>query len=130
MIAIEIPSIFAGNRWRSYTVAKSCSVISGALIFTSIMLSDDKSRVALWRVQSWAAIFIWIRFLLFLRTFSNFSWLINMILRTIEHSAYFLAVFFIGIIAMADSYLSINQILLLDGKVPRDELANPPVEDW
>ena len=40
---------------------------------------NDRETVSFWTTQTWAALAIWFRFLLYLRTISTFSWLIRMI---------------------------------------------------
>ena len=42
-------------------------------------LNEDLESKRFWIIQTWAALLIWVRFLLYLRTFEKFSWMIRLI---------------------------------------------------
>ena len=75
----------------------------------------DVGKVLFWDVQTWTALLQWTRFLLFLRSVTTFSYLIRMITASIFDMATFMIVLVIGVIAFADAFLSIEQILMLQG---------------
>ena len=76
--------------------------------------SDSGGTNFFWTIQSWTAIFIWFRFLLYLRTTNKYSWIIRMISECFNDMITFLLVFFIGILAFADAFLSVEVILVND----------------
>ena len=82
---------------------------------------DDSSRSEpyFWTIQSWAAICIWLRFILFLGTLDRFSWLVRLIIRSFSDMSYFLIVFFLGVFCFADAFLSVELIMVLNGTKPR-----------
>ena len=55
--------------------------------------------------------------MLYLRTIEMFSWLIRMITECIVDMKAFLLVLFIGVIAFADAFKSIEKALVLEGRM-------------
>jgi len=86
-------------------------VLAGLLIANT--LDQDLLSIAFWRIQTWTALCIWIRFLLYLRTFPRFSWMIRLIQSSIYDMRYFIMIFFFGVFAFADAFLSIDQIIAI-----------------
>ena len=72
-------------------------------------------------MQTWAALFLWFRFLLKLRIINKFSWLIRMIMACIYDMLTFMIVLIIGVFAFADAFLSIDEIMMINGDVERGE---------
>ena len=60
---------------------------------------------------------------MYLRTTKKFSWVIRMISECVSDMSTFLVVFFIGVVAFGDSFLSIAQINALR----KDEV--PPIRE-
>ena len=75
--------------------------------------TDNRDKQYFWTIQIMAALAIWLRFLFFLRNFESFGWLIRIIIDSFKDMVYFLIVFFIGVLAFADAFLSINERLLI-----------------
>ena len=74
-----------------------------------------------WTVQTWAALFVWFRFMLYLRTVTVFSWIVRMIQECVKDMLTFLVVLLIGVIAFADAFESIERILYLTGALCEGE---------
>ena len=58
---------------------------------------------------------------MFLGTLDSFSFLIRLIVKSIDDMKYFLIVFFVGVFAFSDAFLSIREIL----KIKKEEAAVP-----
>ena len=74
-------------------------------------------------MQTYAAIAIWIRFLQYLSTTDAFSWMIRLINLSFTDMQYFLVVLFIGVLGFADAFKSIEMIMIINGKVEAEEVA-------
>ena len=70
-----------------------------------------------WTIQTWGALAIWFRFLLYMRTVETFSWLITLIVASVVDMVTFIVVLVIGVIAFADAFLSIESVLVLQEKI-------------
>ena len=75
-----------------------------------------------WTVQTWAALAIWFRALLYLRTINVFNWLVTLIAASVVDMATFVVVLVIGVIAFADAILSIESVLVLRGDIELEEV--------
>lgn len=82
---------------------------------------EEIDQPAFWTVQTWAALLLWYRFILYLRTFPRFSWLVRMIQACVYDMKVFFVVLIIGIFAFADAFLSIDQIINILNR-PADEV--------
>ena len=76
-----------------------------------------------WTVQTWAALAIWFRFLLYMRTVNMFNWLVTLIVASVVDMVTFIVVLTIGIMAFADAFLSIESVLVIQEKI-----TVPPVD--
>ena len=65
---------------------------------------------------------MWLRFLLYLHSFSRFGWYVRMVSSTLKGMVMFLIVFFIGVFAFADAFYSIESVMLLMGKIEAPDL--------
>ena len=75
---MEVPMIIA-RRWRWFTaIQNQVNVLSNLFQLYNAYNFDTKS-VAFWRLQSWLAVLIWWRFVLYLRTFERFSWMVRLV---------------------------------------------------
>jgi len=68
----------------------------------------DLKSERFWSIQTWAALLQWTRFLLYLRTFDKFSWMIRLIQQSLYDMRYFIFVFVFIVFAFADAFLSIQ----------------------
>ena len=92
--------------------------ITPILIMNNVVTVTEKIEYTeFWTVQTWAALAIWFRFLLYLRTISVFSYLIRMILACIKDMMTFLFVLIIGVMAFADAFKSIEKALVIEEKM-------------
>lgn len=73
-------------------------------------------------MQTWAALAIWLRFLLYLRTVDQFSWMVRMITECIYDMLPFFTIFMISVLAFSDAFLSIDQGLQLLNLIPERDV--------
>ena len=127
LFALEISAIIKKKLEYINDTARVFNFITPILILTNV-LHDGHTEAYFWYIQTWAALAIWFRFLLYLRTVSLFRWLIRMIVECIIDMGAFMIVYIIGVIAFADAFLSIEHILTLEGlikpSVPFDDTAS------
>jgi len=78
LLVIETTAI-ARRQFRYFnSVTRLFNIITPVLIIVNVW-REDREVTNFWTIQTWAAISIWFRFLLYLRTINTFSWLIRMI---------------------------------------------------
>lgn len=87
---------------------------------------NDRELTQFWTVQTWAALVIWLRFLLYLRSVDKFSWMVRMITECITDMLPIFFIFFIGVLGFCDAFLSIDTKLALMGKIEGFEVADDP----
>ena len=129
LILLEISAIIKRRFKYLNDLGRLFNLITPILILTNVF-SEDREESSFWTIQTWAALAIWFRFLLYLRTISKFSWLIRMIVYCVLDMLTFLVVFTIGVIAFADAFLSIEQIMVLEGKMEPTTPFNPDGSDY
>ena len=94
------------------------SVVTPATILINIYSTDSYENEEFWTLQTWAALTIWMRFLLYLRAVSlNYGYMVRMITGAVSGMVPFLMIFFFGICAFADAFESINSVLFLQGNI-------------
>ena len=114
-LLIEIPLMYnRGLYW--FTSASSLVNTLLNVLLTINNFNEDLESHRFWIIQMWAALLIWIRFLLYLRTFEKFSWMIRLIQQSLYDMRYFIFVFFFIVFAFADAFLSISELLKLRQK--------------
>ena len=94
-------------------------------IFSNV-IRDDYTQTGFWTVQTYTALAIWLRFLIKMRIFAAYSFLIRMVVACIVRMIPFLVIFLVGVFAFADAYKSIYFILTLNGKIEPAELLEDP----
>ena len=102
-------------------LSKLFSIITPIAIMLNVV-STKTEETSFWTIQTWAALFVWFRFLLYLRTVTAFSWIVRMIQECVKDMLTFLVVLLIGVIAFADAFESIERILVITEKIPRELL--------
>ena len=112
LLAIEVSAIYKRKFGYFLAPTKLFNVVTPLLICLNVFRKNIE-ETSFWTVQSWAAIVIWFRFLLYLRTLSTFSWLLRMLTECIIDMMSFLGVLIIGVIAFADAFQSIERILVI-----------------
>ena len=120
---IETSSIIKRHFEYFKDLTRIFNIITPTLILTNVYNTDELDEKYFWRIQSWSALAVWARFLMYLRTTKKFSWVIRMISECVSDMSTFLVVFFIGVVAFGDSFLSIAQINALR----KDEV--PPIRE-
>ena len=116
LLFLEISAIVKKKLEYMNDTARLFNLITPILILTNV-LHDGHTESYFWTIQTWAALAIWFRFLLYLRTVSLFRWLIRMIVECVIDMASFMIVYIIGVIAFADAFLSIEYILVIEGLI-------------
>lgn len=91
-------------------------------IFVNVF-REDYADNGYWTIQTFTALLIWLRFLIKMRIFPAYGFLIRMVVACIYRMIPFLIVFLIGVFAFADAFKSIDFILALDGKIDAIEYA-------
>ena len=88
------------------------NVITPATILLNVYSTGSLDESWFWTVQTWAALTIWMRFLLYLRAISlNYGYMVRMITGAVYGMVPFLMIFFFGICAFADAFESISSVL-------------------
>jgi len=103
------------------SLEKITNLVNLILIMINVIRSNTTETIFM-EIQTWSALIIWFRFLLFLKSLPTFAWLIRMLLACIYDMLTFLAVLFIGVIAFADAFKSIDEILVNEGIVEATEI--------
>ena len=130
-LLIEIP-LMINRKLEWFTSASSLVNTLLNVLLTINNLYEDSESHRFWIIQMWAALLIWMRFLLYLRTFEKFSWMIRLIQQSLYDMRYFIFVFFFIVFAFADSFLSIAELLKLRQKEEAGidtSVADEPTED-
>ena len=113
MLVIEASTIYTLKLEYLNRMTNYIQILSPILIIVNIF-REKKEEASFWTIQTWSALVIWWRFLLFLRSVTAFSWLIRMIIECLKDMLTFLLVLFFSIIAFADAFQSIEKILVLE----------------
>lgn len=104
---LELSAVLKRPRgYFEYPMTKIFNLLAPSLIVANAFRSNYQDK-SFWRVQSWAALFVWMRFLLWLRGVSKFSWLIRLVTECFFDMKVFLIVFVMGVFAFADAFQSI-----------------------
>ena len=77
-------------------------------------------------MQTWAALAIWFRFLLYLKTVHPYNWLVHMITACIKDMVPFFVIFMIGVLAFSDAFQSIETGLVIYGLLPAPDMPENP----
>ena len=96
-------------------------LISPTLMLIIIFWDKENldQKVYFWTVQCWAALALWMRYLIYLRTLDKFDWLIRLIIECWFDMKYFLIVFLIGVLAFSSTNVSIEEVLKIQEKKER-----------
>ena len=104
----DLPSIFK-NHYKYFLESQNIvTIVLAILLLINCFHDATDLSVTFWTIQTWAALFMWGRFLLYLRTIPSFSWLIRMLQACFDDMKIFFVVLVIGIFAFADGFLSIE----------------------
>ena len=107
MIVNELIIVYR-NVWRIFNQERLITLIGAGLnMWNSLYTEESQNERSFWVMQTWVALLIYSRALLYLRTFDTFSWLIRMIIACMQDMVVFLIIFSIGVIAFADAFSSI-----------------------
>ena len=108
---------------RGYLKSRSRLIKLTSPILMLIIIFWDKENleqdVYFWTVQCWAALALWMRYLVYLRTLDKFDWLIRLIIDCWFDMKYFLMVFLVGVLAFSSTNISIEEVLKVQGKKER-----------
>jgi len=105
------------RRWGYFnSVPRLFNIITPVLIMVNVWEIFDTKASSYWTIQTWAALAIWFRFMIYLRTINSFSWVISMIISLANMQVLtFAVILLIGIMAFSDAFKSIDKSLELAG---------------
>ena len=124
LLSLEISAVIR-RRLNYFTdMARLFNIITPTLILYNVWTPKDVglTSTTFWTIQTWAALAIWFRFLLYMRTVQLFNWLVTLIVASVVDMVTFIVVLTIGILAFADAFLSIESVLVLEGKITLEEV--------
>lgn len=81
-----------------------------------------------WTIVSWSSLALWLRFTMYLRIFSQFNWLIRMMIWCLVDMIMFMIVFIIAILAFADTFMSMDRAKTLEDLIDQEDLAATDTE--
>ena len=94
------------------------NLVTPGTILLNVYMTDSLEEPWFWTIQTWAALTIWMRFLLYLRAVSlNYGYMVRMITGTVRDMVPFLMIFFFGVCAFADAFESITFVQHLNGNL-------------
>ena len=109
------------GHFRTYIKAPSrlFNIVAPATILINVFQGEGAlENFWFWTVQTWAALTIWMRLLLYLRAVSlNYGYMVRMISGVSSGMVPFLLIFFFGVCAFADAFESISSVLHLNGDI-------------
>ena len=76
-----------------------------------------------WTIVSWSSLALWLRFTMYLRIFSQFNWLIRMMIWCLVDMIMFMIVFIIAVLAFADTFMSMDRAKTLEDLIDQEDLA-------
>lgn len=123
ILIMDIPRLVAQPKLYVRSLSTWVNLTVLVLILVNTVDQDIESE-RFWSIQTWTALFIWFRFLLKIRIFKQFSWLIRMIIACIQDMFTFMIVLIIGVLAFADALYSINKVLELNGSIQVEPVPN------
>ena len=92
-----------------YSPLRLFNLITPVFVIANTLNSErGRGETYFWNIQAATAIIIWFRLLLWLRTIPKYSWLIRMISEVLNDMVAFMLVFFIGVLAFTDAFLSVE----------------------
>lgn len=94
-----------------YSPLRLFNLITPLFVIVNTLNSErGRGETYFWNIQAATAIIIWFRLLLWLRTIPKYSWLIRMISEVLNDMIAFMLVFFIGVLAFTDAFLSVESL--------------------
>lgn len=116
ILFMQLPQMY--NRGLKYPLdfERITSLVTPVLIFVNTAYQSIEEEY-FWTIQSWTALTLWVRFALYLRSYSMFGWYVRMIVQTVLDMKMFLMVLIIGVLAFADAFKSVQQTQILRGDI-------------
>ena len=112
LLIIEISQIIMSKGTYFYSPLRLFNLITPIFVIVNTLNTGGRAQVYFWNIQAATAIIIWFRLLLWLRTIPKYSWLIRMISEVLNDMVAFMLVFFIGVLAFTDAFLSVESIYI------------------
>ena len=109
-LILEIPQMIHKHLRYFLSLEKLIIFISPVFILYNT-INQDLDQPSFWTIQSWSALMLFLRLVLYLRVFQRFGWLIHLIVHSLADMTIFLIVLVIGIFAFADAFMSIDRKL-------------------
>ena len=78
-LVYDLPSIYKNHFHYFLTLNNIVTIALAVTLLVNCFADHENFTVTFWTVQTWTALLIWGKLLLYLRTSPKFSWLIRMI---------------------------------------------------
>ena len=109
LLIVEISQIIMSKGTYFYSPLRLFNFLTPVFVLANTLNSvRGRGETYFWNIQAACAIIIWFRLLLWLRTIPKYSWLIRMISEVLNDMVAFMLVFFIGVLAFTDAFLSVE----------------------
>ena len=125
LLLTEIPLIIKFKHKWLLLLSSMANTISNVLLI-AVTVTEDRENVFSWQLMMIVALLIWWRFVLYLRTFEKFSWMVRLIQQSFYDMRYFFLVFFFIIFSYADAYLSLKTAISLRQALISEEEGSEP----
>ena len=108
LLFIELTALWKLKFHYFGSMPKIFNIVTPILILSNAF--DMEESVKFWTIQIWAAVAIWFRYLLRLKTIWGFSFIIKMIVECARDMMPFMAVFFVSVLAFSSALGIIDEI--------------------
>ena len=125
LLCYEITAIVKKKHMYLTSAARMFNIVTPALLLINVFHLLDFQNEWFWTVQTYAALAIWFRFLLYLRTFHYLSFFIRLVSNVFAGMFRFLFIFLLGVFAFADAFMSIEFVINTRGALPSEEDMEP-----
>ena len=114
LLILEAPQIWRRKHHYLLSISKCTYLIAPLMIFYNTIYRHTE-EASFWTIVSWSSLALWLRFAMYLRIFSQFNWLIRMMIWCLVDMIMFMIVFIIAILAFADTFMSMDRAKQLEG---------------
>ena len=108
LLILEAPQIYRRQWSYLLSFSKITYIIAPLMIFYNTIYRHTEDS-DFWTIVSWSSLALWLRFTMYLRIFSQFNWLIRMMIWCLVDMTMFMIVFIIAMLAFADTFMSMDR---------------------